>query len=68
MKNDKLIAARKQSGKTQKQVAKEIKISVRNYQDYEYNINTPNVFTAIKIAKIFGTTVEKIWSSSAETL
>ena len=64
MKNKMLTAAREQSGKTQKQVAEEIKISVRNYQDYEYNINAPNVFTALKIAKVLGTTVENIWGSN----
>ena len=63
MKNQKLITAREQSRKTQKQVADEIKISVRNYQDYEYNVNTPNVLTAIKIAQSLGKTVESLWGN-----
>ena len=64
MKNKKLTTAREKSGKTQKQVAEEIKISVRNYQDYEYNINIPNVLTAIKIANALGVeNLRELWSS-----
>lgn len=68
MKSSILKAAREQSGKTQAQAAKEIGIAKNAYQRYERGGVTPNVVTAIKIAKTFNTTVEKLWSNSAETL
>lgn len=67
MKNLNLIAARQKSGKTQKQVAEKIKISIRNYQDYEYNVSIPSVLTALKIAKTLDTTVENLWGNPKET-
>ena len=60
-KNEILIAARKQSGKTQSQVAKEIGIAKNAYQQYEYNNNIPNVKLANRIARTLGTTSEKLW-------
>ena len=47
----KLKAAREQSGKTQAQVAKEVGIKEQSYQKYEYDKSTPNVRTAIRIAR-----------------
>ena len=47
----KLKAAREQSGKTQDQVAKEVGIKEQSYQKYEYDKSTPNVRTAIRIAR-----------------
>lgn len=61
MKNETLIAARKQSGKTQKQVAKEIGIAKNAYQRYEQGKVIPNVVMAIKIAKSLNTDVENLW-------
>ena len=54
MRNETLIAARKQSGKTQKQVAQEIGISEIGYQAHERGTRTPIVTTAIKIASALG--------------
>lgn len=54
MRNENLVAARKQSGKTQAQVAKEIRISEIGYQSYERGTRTPTVPTAIKIANALG--------------
>ena len=62
MKNETLIAARKKSGKTQAQVAKEIGFADVAYQRYEYDKREPKVTTAIRIAKTLGTTVEKLWA------
>lgn len=45
-----LQAARAVSGKTQKQVAREVGISEAVYQRYEYGRNEPGVRTAIRIA------------------
>lgn len=54
MKNMELLAARKQSGKTQAQVARETGISLAQYQNLEYGKSTPNIRTAIRIADALG--------------
>lgn len=54
MRNEKLIATRKKSGKTQKQVAEEIGISEIGYQSHERGTRTPSVTTAIRIARALG--------------
>ncbi len=59
-----LKAARKQSGKTQAQVAKEAKIAERTYQDYEYNKSEPSVQTAIRIARVLDSTVEELFGAA----
>ena len=56
-----LRAARKQSGKTQAQVAKEANIGERLYQNYEYNKREPGVRTAIRIARALSSTVEALF-------
>ena len=56
MKNETLVAARKQSGKTQKQVAKEIGNAESAYQRYELGMREPKVTTAIKVARALGVT------------
>jgi len=61
MKNEILIAARKQSGKTQKQVAKEIGTTEAAYQNYERGSRTPNAPTGNSIARALGTTSEKLF-------
>ena len=64
MKNQNLIAARKKSGKTQKQAADEINLNIRMYQRYETGVGSNTIQTAIRIAKMYNTTVEKLWSTS----
>lgn len=59
----KLKAAREQSGKTQAQVAKESGISETQYQNVEYDKSTPNVRTAIRIARAVGSSVEEIFET-----
>ena len=62
MKEDTPIkAARKQSGKTQAQVAEELKIAQCMYQRYEYGKQVPNAKLGNRIAKALGTTSEKLW-------
>ena len=56
-----LRAARKQSGKTQAQVAKESEISESQYQNIEYD---PGVRTAIRIARALGRTVEELFGAA----
>ena len=66
MRNETLIAARKQSGKTQVQVANETKLTERTYQKYESGMSSKTIQTAIRIAKALGTTVEKLWAPVAQ--
>ena len=63
MKNENLIAARKQSGKTQVQVANETKLTERTYQKYESGMSSKTIQTAIRIAKSVGATVEQLWGN-----
>ncbi len=54
--------AREASGKTQKQVAEAAEITLRAYQNYEYDFQTPTVRTAIRIATALNSTVEALFS------
>jgi transcriptional regulator with XRE-family HTH domain len=56
VKNLGLQAARKKSGKTQAQIAKEAGVSKLTYQRYEYGQNEAGVRTAIRIADALGVT------------
>ena len=56
MRNVRLQAAREKSGKTQAQIAREVGVSERVYQRYEYGQNEPGVRTAIRIADALGVT------------
>lgn len=59
--NLKLKAAREKSGKTQAQVAKEVGISVAQYQNIEYGKSEPGVRTAIRIAEVLGVNVKTLF-------
>lgn len=61
MKNELLTSARQQVGKTQLQVAKEIGIAEAAYRRYELGKCIPNAILANTIARVLGTTSEKIW-------
>lgn len=61
MKNEKMSDLRKEKGLSQVEVAKQAGISTRQYQRVEAGEHLPNVAPAIKIAKILGTTVEKLF-------
>ena len=61
--NTRLHATREQFGKTQAQVAKEVGISEQMYQRYEHDKNTPNVRTAIRIARALNSTVEDLFGT-----
>ena len=61
MKNLKLIAARQKSGKTQKQVAKEIGVTEIAYSRYELGTRTPNAPIGNSIARALETTSEYLW-------
>lgn len=61
MENNLLRKKREQKGKTQTDMARVGDISLRTYQMYESGERVPNVRTAIRIAKVLGTTVEKLF-------
>lgn len=65
--NKTLKAARKKSGKTQAQVAKEAGISERVFQTYEYGQRLPRVDTAIRIAQAVGCTAEELFPVQSVT-
>ena len=64
--NAKLKAARKASGKTQAQVAKESGIAEVAYQMYEYGKREPRVRTAIRIAQTLDATVEELFGDGKQ--
>lgn len=59
-----LRAARRQSGKTQAQVAKEIGVAERIYQYYESAEKEPGAMTAIRIARALDSTVEALFGAA----
>lgn len=58
---EELQAAREQSGKTQAQAAADLGMSKQMYQKYEYGMSAGAIKTAIRIAKMYNSTVEKLW-------
>ena len=56
-----LKAARKASGKTQAQVAKEVGITERGYQEIDAKNEYRAVRTAIRIARALNSTVESLF-------
>ena len=59
-----LRAAREKSGKTQAQVAEEAGVRERTYQYYEADEKEPRVRTAIRIARVLGSTVETLFGAA----
>lgn len=63
-----LIAARKMTGKSQREVARNLGISYQEYQRYEYGMNKKAIQTAIRIASEVGATTFKdfckLWSDN----
>ena len=45
-------------GFTQKYVSEQLGVTQAAYAQYELSGKTPNMFTAVKLAKLLGTTVE----------
>ena len=48
--SERLVILRKQVGKTQNDVSKELKIALRAYQNYEYGTAEPRLSTLVKLA------------------
>ena len=59
-----LQVARELSGKTQAQAAADLGMSKQMYQKYEYGMSSITIKTAIRIAKMYNTTVEKLWGEN----
>ncbi len=55
---------RQQANLSQKELADKVGISGLAYQRYEYGDRVPDARTAIRIAQILGTTVEKLWDGN----
>ena len=51
-------------GLTQKEICTKANIALRTYQLYEQGARVPDARTAIRIAQILGTTVEKLWDGN----
>ena len=69
VRNEKLIATREKSGKTQKQVASAVGIAESAYQIYEHGRTIPNAVMGNKIAKVLNSTSEHLWGyGTAEEL
>ena len=65
MKN--LIAEyRRKLSLTQKQVAREVNVTERLFQYYEYGTVIPSVVVAIRIARVLKTTVEELFPVDEE--
>lgn len=64
MKNN-LKNIREKRGITQIQVAQKVQITERGYQYIEAGKRIPNVYLAIKIAKVLNSTVEELFPLSA---
>lgn len=67
MKNKLLRNKRESIGKTQVDMAKASNVSLRAYQMYESGDRVPSVQTAIRIAQVLGTTVERLWDGNPTT-
>ena len=63
--NTELRAAREASGKTQRQVAQEIGITEVSYQRIEYGLQRPSLITALLIARVLKSTVERLFGKEA---
>lgn len=63
MKNTRLEAARTAKHLTQEQLAALVGVSLRAYKTYEAGERLPRVDVAIRIARIFGATVEDLFEN-----
>lgn len=61
---EQLQRARELSGKTQAQAAADLGMNKQIYQKYEYGMSSNTIKTAIRIAKMYNTTVEKLWGET----
>lgn len=55
-----LMKERKKKGLSQEELAKQLNVTQGLISQYENGTTLPTVFLAVKIAKLFGTTCEKM--------
>ena len=55
-----LMKERKKRGLSQEELAKQLNVTKGLISQYENGTTVPTVLTAVKIAKLFGTTCEKM--------
>lgn len=58
--NNTLVFLRNKHGLTQEELARTIGVSQAVISMYEAGLKIPTIFTGVKIAKTFGTTVEEL--------
>ena len=56
--SERLVILRKQVGKTENDVSKELKIALRAYQNYEYGTAEPRLSTLVKLADFYGVSLD----------
>ena len=68
MKGIKIKELREKIGVTQKELAKKLGITATSLYRYEYGINEPNISLLIKMADVFGTSVDEIVGANTPML
>ena len=58
--HENLRALRKNSAYMQKELAAMIDVSTRAFQNYELGVREPNIETLVKIADLFGVTLDEL--------
>lgn len=58
--SENLLRLRKESGLTQAEVAKQVGISWRGYQNYELNLREPQLHVLVALADFYGLTVDEL--------
>ena len=64
--SERLIQMRKSRGISQSTFAKEIGVSPRTYQDYEYGTREPQVSIFVRIADFYGVSLDYLAGRSDE--
>ena len=64
--SERLTDLRKSRGLSQNAIAKEIGVSPRTYQDYEYGLREPQVAIFSRIADFYGVTLDYLAGRSEE--
>ena len=64
--SERLIQMRKNRGISQNAFAKEIGVSPRTYQDYEYGAREPQVSIFVRIADFYGVSLDYLAGRSDE--
>ena len=59
--DNRLKKAREKKVMSREKLASEVKCSFKSIENYESGRSVPNIYTALRIARVLGTTVEKIW-------